>query len=636
LDKVSMASRAKLFLGWGLACVAAVGLLLASAAGQEESGGNQIAREDVDACMACHASEINGSAPVSLAALNASPHKDLKCQDCHFSITAAPHTPQMLQEKAACGTCHSKEQKAYLQSTHAKPDRVAGDHPRCVSCHAQEGDPHAVTAASAWNRREKMLLCTQCHAQTDRMNRYGVDIDAVHSYNESFHGKALLRFGMTKVAICNDCHRSHDVLSPEDPRAPIHRNNAARTCSQSGCHAGAKLNFAMSGANHLRLKVKEEPVLTGILWFFRLLVFGMTAFLLGGVALDLRKKVFSTGPPPRCGRPVAALVGLSFLLLVAAIVMATLYLQGAKWVGAAAIVVMALAYVVYFLQRLTRGKPAPTQPPERLYQRMAISIRWQHALLLISITLLILTGMPLRFAQVEWLKSIYFLFGGLAGARIVHRVAAVVLMGTSAWHIVYLLIRWHKAGWKSEALTMWPTRKDIADFITLSKNYLGLSKEEPKYGRYSFKQKMDYLAEYWGVPIMVLSGLVLWFPIYFGNRLPELAISTAIIAHGYEATLAFLAIVSWHLYNVIFSPDVFPMRLTWLTGTMTRSEMEREHPLELEQWDMLEAGHQVSEGPAEAKEQRHADTDTLQPSGQAEEVEQPPEEDNGNPPAPPP
>lgn len=627
-----MALQAKLFLSWGLAGMAAVGLLLASAAGPEEPDSNQIAREDVDTCMACHASEIDGSAAVNLAALNASPHKELKCQDCHFTITAAPHTPQMLQEKAACGTCHSEEQEAYLQSTHAKPDIVAGDHPTCISCHARGGDPHAVTSASAWSRREKILLCTKCHAQTERMSRYGVDIDAVHSYNESFHGKALLRFGMTQVAICNDCHRNHDVLSPNDPRAPTHRNNAAKTCGQSGCHVGAKVNFAMSGANHLRLKVKEEPVLAGILWFFRLLVFGITAFLLGGVALDLRQKVFGAGPPPRCGRPVAALVGLSFLLLVTTIVMATLYLRGAKWVGVAAIAVMALAYVVYFFQRLTRGKLAPTQPPEKLYQRMTISIRWQHALLFISITLLILTGMPLRFAQVAWLKNIYFLFGGLAGARIVHRVAAVVLMLIFAWHIVYLLIRWHRAGWKFHALTMWPTRKDITDFITLSKNYLGLSKEEPKYGRYSFKQKFDYLAEYWGVPIMVLTGLVLWFPIYFGNRLPELAISSAIIAHGYEATLAFLAIVSWHLYHVIFSPDVFPMRLTWLTGTMTRSEMEQEHPLELEQLDKLEVNRQTHEE-TELKEQLPTEAETAQPSKPVEEVEQPSENTDNTPPS---
>jgi cytochrome b subunit of formate dehydrogenase len=182
---------------------------------------------------------------------------------------------------------------------------------------------------------------------------------------------------------------------------------------------------------------------------------------------------------------------------------------------------------------------------------------------------------------VEWLGHIYVLFGGLAGARIAHRVAAVVMIINWIWHTLYLLYRWRKHGFSFKSWSMWPNRKDWADFIAVSKYYLGLSKEEPRYDRFQFREKFDYFAVYWGMPIMVFSGLVLWFPIYFGNRLPEIGLSFDYIAHSNEAILAFLAIVLWHFYNTHFNPDNFPMSPTWYTGTKTQEERAREHPLEL-------------------------------------------------------
>lgn len=569
-------SRRMLCFCWLLATTGLAGLLVTSAIGQEGSTEGRIAREDVDTCMACHAEEIDGARAVDLAALSASPHKDLKCQDCHSSINAAPHTPQMLKEKASCATCHPDEGEAFAKSAHAKPDQSPGDHPTCVSCHSP-GDPHAVVAASTADRRRKVALCSDCHAQTERMGRYGVDPDAVPSYNESFHGKAFLRFGMTNVAICTDCHRYHDVLPSRNPESPVHRNNAARTCAQSGCHPGAQINFAMSGANHLRLKIKESPVLQIEEMFFRWLTLGVITFLLGGIALDLRKRVFGADAPP-AGRLVGFLIALSFLFLVASLLMAYLHVGGAPWSALTAIGIMILAFVLY----LTRPHPRVERAKMKLFPRFTVAQRWQHFLLAISFTVLMLTGLPLRFAEVEWLQTFYLLFGGITGARIAHRVAAVVMIFTWIWHTLYLLYRWSKAGFSLKSWTMWPTRKDVSDFIAVTKSYLGLSQEEPKYDRFQFREKFDYFAVYWGMPIMVFSGLVLWFPIYFGNRLPEIGLSFAYIAHSDEAILALLVIVIWHFYNTHFNPAFFPMNPVFYTGSLTQEEMERDHPLELE------------------------------------------------------
>ena len=573
------------------ALAAGGGALLFSAAAGGQAGGGAIPREDVEACMACHSADVDGARAVNHAGLKGSAHKELVCQDCHSSITAAPHTPAMVKEKASCGACHNDAAEAFRKSTHSREDYVPGDHPTCIFCHGS-GDPHAITAGSKWTRQQKVQVCTQCHEQRERMGRYKVDPDAVASYKESFHGKALLRFNDLRVAICTDCHLHHDVLSPSHPASTTHRNNAAKTCSQQGCHPGARVNFAMSGANHLRLKVKDTPALYWEEFFFRALTTVTILLLLAGVALDLRREVFGQGRPPRAGRLVGALISLSFLFVVIALTLSVLGAGGVKWTAMAAAGLIGLAVVFHLFRPRKRDEAVP----QKRYQRFTLAQRIQHGLLALSFTLLVLTGMPLRFPEVEWLRALNLAMGGLPVSRLVHRGAALVMIFTWIWHTVYLLYRWKQAGFTLKSMTMLPTRKDLADVLDTARYYLGLTAEEPKFDRFQFREKFDYFAVYWGMPIMVLSGLVLWFPIYFGNLLPEVGLSAALIAHSDEAVLAFLAIVLWHFYNTHFNPDSFPMSGVFLTGTMTREEMEREHPLELERLEAAE-GEGTGEGP---------------------------------------
>lgn len=547
-------------------------------------GPDKIDPQDSAACMDCH-SDIQGRFPaVKQSALADSPHKDLKCQDCHASIDAAPHTAAMLSDKASCGNCHEDESNAYRLSSHSHADKVAGDHPTCVTCHA-DGDPHGVRHIKSMTRAEYALMCSECHAQADRMNRYGADPDAATSYNESFHGRAVLKFGNLKAAICSDCHGVHDVLPPNNPKARTNRANANTLCSKPACHPGANANFAMSGANHLRLMVKRGAVLHAVDLFFRILVAGMVLFLTGGVALDLRKKVFAK-TPPRSGRSTALLTSVSFLGVCAALVLGAVnQVLSSAYCFAASVGVLLLAYLVFLATK--RSRPM-SQTSGETFQRFDAVHRWQHLALMVCFTALIATGLPLRFAQVDLLHRHYAYIGGLEGARIAHRIAAVAMILVGIWHVLDLLVRWKRQGFKLRSLTMLPNFKDVRDFIATTLSYVGLSRKEPRNDRFQFRQKMDYLAEYWGVPIMVLTGFVLWFPTYWGDRLPEQAVAIALVAHGWEATLAFCAIIVWHLYNEHFNPDSFPMSKVWLTGTMSREEMEREHPLELDRLDQKE------------------------------------------------
>ena len=541
--------------------------------------------ERIEACMGCHSKEAGVAKVVDLEDLRKSPHASFDCQSCHSSVTELPHTSEMTRQKPKCATCHAEVVEAFDKSTHSHEDYAKGDHPSCVFCHGG-GKSHAITAGSKWSREQKVKVCTQCHAQKERMGRYHVDPDAVTSYLESFHGKALMRFGNYDTAICTDCHAHHDVLAPMNPAAPTYTSNVAKTCGQEACHPGSQTNFALSGANHLRLKIKHDSLLSGVLWFFRLLIFGTIAFMVASITLDLIKVVFRTPEPPRCGRPAGILISLSYLSLVATIAIVTVQAKGAGTTAVAALAFLLLALIAFALRPRSNVPPAS----QRFYSRMSLNLRLQHLLLLTSVTALVATGLPLRFASASISVQELNFIGGLESSRLIHRVAAVGLIVAAVWHVLYLLLRWRKTGGPIRSWGMLPNKKDLDDFSLVTKGYLGRSREDPRFDHYTFRSKIDYLAEYWGVPVMVLSGFILWFPMYFSTWMPEAAWPVAFIAHGYEATLAFLAVICWHLYNVLFNPNTFPFNALWITGKLSRREMEHEHPLELERLDAAEKG----------------------------------------------
>lgn len=539
---------------------------------------------DAPVCQACHGEimarvqfeAVHEGTPISSA------HKDLGCQDCHTSVEKFPHTPGAMQEKPTCSSCHADEDDAYHQSAHSRPDKVKGDHPTCLTCHGN-GNPHAVRPAQSRTRSEVALLCSECHSDKGRMARYGVNTDAVASYDESFHGKAVLKFGNLKAASCIDCHGEHDVLPPDNPKSRTNRANADKLCSKPACHPGANLNFAMSGANHLRLMVKRGPILHGVDLFFRILAMSVIIFLTGGVGLDIRKKVF--GPKaPRSGRIPAIVTTLSFLGMVCGLACGAFNLSTlATYMFLISIGVLVVGYLIYFGTKAELAKIIEPPKPQKQYQRLDLGLRLQHMLMILSFVLLVTTGFPLRFAQVDLLHAPWSLIGGLHGARLIHRIGAVGLTTTWLWHLCDLVWRWKKQHFSLRSMSMLPNRKDGHDFWVTALSYLGLSNEEPQYGRFQFRHKMGYFAVYWGAPIMILTGFVLWFPIYWGNRLPEQGLAIALVAHGEEATLALTAIIMWHLYDWHINPDNFPMSKTWWTGSVSQEDMERDHPLELKE-----------------------------------------------------
>ncbi len=215
---------------------------------------------------------------------------------------------------------------------------------------------------------------------------------------------------------------------------------------------------------------------------------------------------------------------------------------------------------------------------EEYFIRFSLNVRLQHLVLAIGCLILIITGLPIKFHEAKWAEIYFKLTGGIQASRILHRIGASLLIIVAIWHTIYLFT---KEG-KKEFKELLPRKKDFLDFFQNIKYFLGLTKERPKFGRYSYIEKFDYWAVYWGMVIMIVSGTLMWLHNFFLGIIPKFILDIAREAHSDEALLATLAIIIWHWYNAHFNPDVFPFNPTIFTGKISKERMIKEHPLEYE------------------------------------------------------
>lgn len=223
---------------------------------------------------------------------------------------------------------------------------------------------------------------------------------------------------------------------------------------------------------------------------------------------------------------------------------------------------------------------------ELTYQRFDLHQRIQHIGMFSSFFILAITGLPIKFEQNQVSQSVVSMFGGFDNLFYVHLFGAIIMLAVSVYHVLYLVINpliTQKMSWSTL-----PRFKDFSDLFQDLQHLLGLRKDRPRFDRYSYKEKFDYWAVFWGMAIMGGSGLLMWFPGFFTQYMPRWVIDSARYAHTDEAILAISAIFIWHFYNVHFSSRVFPMSHVWYLGTLTRLEMEEEHPLELERLESAE------------------------------------------------
>ncbi|OGF99700.1 MAG: hypothetical protein A2Z86_06945 [Candidatus Glassbacteria bacterium GWA2_58_10] len=213
------------------------------------------------------------------------------------------------------------------------------------------------------------------------------------------------------------------------------------------------------------------------------------------------------------------------------------------------------------------------------YERFSKAQRLQHIFLLTSFTLLILTGIPLLFPDTWVVRTMFWLRGSFTLRGIIHRTAAVTLLGVSVYHVFFCLF---SARGNRDLREMILSKKDLIDMYSMILYNLGRQEGHPQSGRFNFIEKFEYYAVVWGSGVMLATGAALWFPVHATILFPRWVLDIIRVIHGFEAILAFLAIIIWHMYNVHLNPEVFPMSRVWLNGRMELEFLRRHHRLEYE------------------------------------------------------
>jgi cytochrome b subunit of formate dehydrogenase len=389
--------------------------------------------------------------------------------------------------------------------------------------------------------------------------------------------------GETDVPVCTSCHGEHGIIDTSDPHSPVSGVRVAEeTCSP--CHESAVLNEKyglpsgrlttfIDSYHGLKSKAGDTHVANcgschGVHRILPSSNPGSTVHpsnlqgTCGTCHPGISEKMAST--------PIHGVSGEG-LRTTAADIIEDIYIV-------AIVVIIGLMVLHWLLDLRIQIRAVLNKRPQ--IRRMRMDEVWQHTLLMVSFIVLVISGFALRFSE-GWVST--FIFGREGGFElrgIVHRGAAVLFMATVVWHLIFLVTS--RLRGRKFIMDMWPVMRDFREFWERILHNIGRRKQGPKFGRFSYVEKAEYWALLWGTIVMITTGLLLWFDNWFIQFLPKGVLDVALVIHYWEAWLATLAIFVWHFYSVIFSPHVYPMNPSWLTGNMPEEMYHQEHPAHFE------------------------------------------------------
>lgn len=226
------------------------------------------------------------------------------------------------------------------------------------------------------------------------------------------------------------------------------------------------------------------------------------------------------------------------------------------------------------------------------FQRFTRLNRVLHILMIVSFMTLALSGMTLKFSYTKWAVILSHLLGGFESAGYIHRFAAVIMFSVFITHLIDLFNQKRKDSKSIFKMifgkdSMMFNKKDLQDFINSMKWFLGLG-DRPQYGRWTYWEKFDYFAVFWGIFVIGLTGLTLWFPEFFTNFFPGWVINVATIIHSDEALLATGFIFTIHFFNTHLRPEKFPMDIVIFSGRVPVEEYKIDRPQEYQ--ELIESG----------------------------------------------
>jgi formate dehydrogenase gamma subunit len=203
--------------------------------------------------------------------------------------------------------------------------------------------------------------------------------------------------------------------------------------------------------------------------------------------------------------------------------------------------------------------------------------RLEHFIVMTTFILLAVTGFPQKFFETGWARGIVNLIGGLDHLRFVHRVSGILFSLFTLWHIGVSVILSLERRMK---LTMLPNKKDFTDAVQQLRYDLGLVESQPAFDRFDYRQKFEYWGLVLGGLVMISTGLVLYFPMLVTRFLPGELIPMSKVAHSNEGLMAFLVVITWHIYNAHLAPGIFPFDPAIFTGKISKERLRHEHRLE--------------------------------------------------------
>jgi cytochrome b subunit of formate dehydrogenase len=476
--------------------------------------------------------------------------KNMSCTACHPTAEKHPHaklTGTSAREinrsaiQKGCAACHAEIYAQYEKSVHGKAliQDSNLDVPGCADCHGIHDirDPKSLLF-----RVDSPDTCSTCHADTKLMGKYGISASVTKTYLAEFHGKTVdatkkIKPGFAVYeAVCYDCHGIHDIKKADDPNSAVIQANLTETCRR--CHPGAQANFPASWMGHYEPDRKNKwAVVYWVTLFYKLLIPGAIAGMLGFIGLDL----FRT--------------------------------------------------VVDKIKARKAPKEQHAPEPQRMFTRFSFSQRMEHLVEIVSFTTLVVTGLPQFFAAYAPARWLLGAMGGLDVVRGIHRTFGFVMVLQAVYHVGALAGAAIRGRF---GVKMIPGIQDVKDVLQLVFYQLGIKKERPRFDRYDFKQKMEYVLLIWGSLVMTITGLMLWFPVIVTRYVPGEFVAAARAAHIGEALLAAFSITVWHMYFAHLNAEVFPFDLSMFTGKISEERMRHEHPLELER---ILAAEQAAEAP---------------------------------------
>lgn len=447
------------------------------------------------------------------------------CADCHGTHMVLPRSdPDSTVHRDAvpdtCGSCHLGITEVYQTSIHGQKLAEGDEHaPVCSDCHTAHGISRAETPAFMLDIVNE---CAGCHdtATTDRRTSF------YKTYRQSYHGQ-VTQLGSTRAARCSDCHGAHDIRPISDAESRLHPDRRIDACRD--CHPQADAKFATFEAHADYRDAERYPLLHGVWLYFVI----MMSFAFGFFGLH---SVF--------------------------------------W------------FFRSLIERMRNGAPVHYRPGEKAIQRFTRFDRINHALVVITFFGLTITGMPLLFSDQPWAQGLAGALGGVRGAGLLHRFFALLLIGNFFAHLwgIAKRFRAHHApisGLLFGPTTMLPRLKDVQDCVGMWRWFM-VGGKKPRFDRWTYWEKFDYVAEVGGSLIIGVSGLVLWFPEFFSSFLPGWMFNVAMIVHGYEAMLAIGFIFTIHFFNAHLRLEKFPVDDVMFSGRLPEEEFKHERPTEYE------------------------------------------------------